>query len=152
MRRKEKEITSPEEIEAVIKKASVCRLGLSINDTPYIVPMNFGYKDGTLFFHSARQGRKIETLSQNKRICFEMDIEHEIKSADSACEFGMKYISVIGFGDAEFIEDTEGKKKALDIIMEHYKPEQIFEYNERLVKRIKVFQVKVQSMTGKKSN
>jgi len=58
MRRKEKEITEKSEIEDVIHKAIVCRMGLSDNNIPYIVPMCFGYKDNTIFVHGFLKGKK----------------------------------------------------------------------------------------------
>ena len=57
MRRKEKEITITKEIEKILKESKVCRLAMVDEDKPYIVPMNFGYSNGYLFFHSAKQGR-----------------------------------------------------------------------------------------------
>lgn len=58
MQRKDKEITSQETIEAVIKKALVCRIGLSDGQNPYVVPVCFGYKERSLYFHSASSGEK----------------------------------------------------------------------------------------------
>ena len=62
MRRKDKEIKDKAEIESIIKRATVCRIGLSENNVAYIVPMNFGYKDNSLYFHSAPMGKKIEII------------------------------------------------------------------------------------------
>ena len=56
MRRKEKEITDKTAMESIILKSSVCRLALSEENRPYIVPLCFGYEDDTLYFHSAREG------------------------------------------------------------------------------------------------
>ena len=43
---------------------------------PYVIPLNFGYKieDNSLvlFFHSAREGRKIDILKEYNAVCFEM--------------------------------------------------------------------------------
>ncbi|MFC1532217.1 pyridoxamine 5'-phosphate oxidase family protein [Thermodesulfobacteriota bacterium] len=66
MRRKEKEITKKSEIEAVINKALVCRVGLSDNNFPYIVPLCFGYQDNTIYIHGALEGRKIDILKKIK--------------------------------------------------------------------------------------
>ena len=49
-------------IEEVIARAPVCRLALSDNGEPYVVPMNFGYSDGVLYFHGAPNGRKIDII------------------------------------------------------------------------------------------
>ena len=60
MRRKDKEIKDQQEIESILGKADVCRLAFSDNDIPYIVPVNYGYRDHCLYFHSAKEGKKID--------------------------------------------------------------------------------------------
>ena len=45
-------------IEAIIRKAAVCRLGILDGDTPTIVPLCFGYRDNTLYFHGAVKSGK----------------------------------------------------------------------------------------------
>jgi nitroimidazol reductase NimA-like FMN-containing flavoprotein (pyridoxamine 5'-phosphate oxidase superfamily) len=59
LRRTDKEITDKSEIESIIRKSLVCRLGLTDNARPYIVPLCFGYTDNRLYFHSATEGRGI---------------------------------------------------------------------------------------------
>lgn len=51
MRRKENQIESIGMIEEIIKRENVLRLGLSLNNMPYIVPLNYGYKDKTFYVH-----------------------------------------------------------------------------------------------------
>lgn len=150
MRRKEKEITDKTAMESIILKSSVCRLAMSEENRPYIVPLCFGYVDDTLYFHSAREGRKLDILRKNNKVCFEFDIEHEIVEADDACTWTMKYQSVIGVGKGSIIEDLESKRKALDIIMQHYSRNS-YEYPDKLVKKIVIIKVEIKHMTGKKS-
>ena len=151
MRRKDKEIKDKKEIELIIRKANVCRIALSDNNMPYIVPVNFGYKDNSLYIHSATEGKKIEIIKKNNDICFEIDIAHEILQGKSACHTTMKYYSVIGYGKAYLIDDSEEKIKALNIIIEHYLPEIPHEYSEKLLKKIVIIKVEIDNMTGKKS-
>jgi nitroimidazol reductase NimA-like FMN-containing flavoprotein (pyridoxamine 5'-phosphate oxidase superfamily) len=151
LRRKDKEITDKNEIESIIRKSLVCRLGLADNGMPYIVPLCFGYKDNSLYFHSAKEGRKIEIIKRNNAVCFEFDIDSEIKSGKDACAWGMKYRSVIGYGTATLIEDPEEKRKALDVIMAQY-ADGAFEYSEKAFGKALVIKVEIESMTGKKSN
>ena len=152
MRRKEKEITDKSEIESIIRKSMVCRLGLADDSTPYVVPLCFGYDNGALFFHSAKEGRKIEILKKNNQVCFEFDIAPEVQPGGrEACAWGMKYRSVIGFGKASFIEDPEKRRKALDIIMRQY-ADGDFEYSEKSFEKALVIKVEIESMTGKKSD
>ena len=50
MRRKDREITDRSKLEKIIKKSRICRLAMVDGNVPYVVPLNFGYCDGTLFF------------------------------------------------------------------------------------------------------
>ena len=150
MRRKDKEITSRNEIEAVIRKSTVCRLALAKEEQPYLVPLCFGYKDNSLYFHSSPKGKKLDLIKKNNKVCFEFDIVHEIKAADRPCEWGMQYESVIGFGEASFIEDSDSKRKALDIIMEQYSDKSSL-YSETRVKQTVIIKVEIIRMTGKRS-
>ncbi|WP_317063690.1 pyridoxamine 5'-phosphate oxidase family protein [Methanoculleus caldifontis] len=98
MRRKDKEITDPALLSAVLREAFVCRLGLVDGDRPYVVPMNFAHSGGCLYLHSAGEGRKIEILGRNNRVCFEAETGVELVRAEKACDFGARYLSVIGAG------------------------------------------------------
>jgi nitroimidazol reductase NimA-like FMN-containing flavoprotein (pyridoxamine 5'-phosphate oxidase superfamily) len=151
LRRKEKEITDKSEIDAIIRKSQVCRLGLVDEGIAYIVPLCFGYKDNTLFFHSATEGRKIEILKRNNRVCFEFDGDTHIQPGKAACDWGMRYRSVIGYGTASFIEDPTKKRRALDIIMGQY-ADGAFEYSDKALTKTRVIKVDISSMTGKKSD
>jgi len=151
MRRSEKEITDESAIEAIINASLVCRLALSDGDQPYIVPLSFGYQDKTLYFHSALEGKKIDILKKNNRICFEFDVNTEIIEAEKACKWGMKYQSVIGFGRAVLVENIQEKQKALNIIMNHYS-DRNFQFPDKAIEKIAVIKIKIESMTGKHSS
>ena len=151
MRRKDKEIKYENTITSIIKRAAVCRIGLSENNVPYIVPLNFGYKDNCLYFHSAKEGKKIDMIRKNNSVCFEIDMDTELVEAENACGWGMKYYSIIGFGKAFLVDDFDEKRKALDIIMEHYSGKSSFEYSEEAVINTAIIKVEMESMTGKKS-
>ena len=69
MRRKEREILIKNDMISIIKEAKICRLGLCNNNTPYIVPLTHGYKDNCLYFHSAKEGMKIDMIKQNPHVC-----------------------------------------------------------------------------------
>jgi len=150
VRKKDLEIKDKSIIESILNKADVCRIAVSENDIPYIIPVNFGYKDDCLYIHCAPEGKKIEILKKNNHICFEVDIDHEFIESDRPCHFSMKYRSVIGFGEAFIIESSEEKKEALDIIVGHYTGGS-HEYPEDIVKYVTVIRVDIDNMTGKQS-
>lgn len=151
MRRRDKEITEKKDIEDVILNATVCKLAMCDGHRPYIVPLCFGFKNNTLYFHSAPEGKKIDMLKNNHHVCFEFDIHTQVIKSAKACKWGMKYKSVIGYGKASFITDEDLKRRALDIIMQQYGGE-AFTYEEGLLTSIVIIKVDIESMTGKKSD
>jgi len=151
MRRKDKEITDISGIESILRRALVCRLAMADHNRPYIVPLNFAYKDNCLYFHTGRQGQKIDCLRKNENVCFEVDEEVEIVSSGEACGWGVKYFSVIGFGRAVMIDDPQDKIQALNVIMEKYSGTSGWDYPLNNLDRTLVIKVLIDRLTGKKS-
>lgn len=150
MRRKEKEIQDKSKIEEILKNARVCRLAMVDGNEPYIVPMNFGYSENCLYFHSAAQGRKIDLLKKNPNICFEVDELIALKKASQACDWGASFKSVIGTGTASLVNTPDEKKNALDVIMAQYS-KRSFIYPEDMLEKTAVIRVDILQMTGKQS-
>jgi len=150
MRRSEREIADRSAIEEIISRSKVCKLALCDGRIPYIVPMCFGFKDNTLFFHSAPKGKKIDILKKNPNVCFEFDILTQVIQSAKACKWGMKYKSVIGFGTASFIAEDDLKRQAFDTIMNQY-ANGSFLYEEASLKSAIIIKVEIHSMTGKQS-
>jgi len=119
MRRKEKEITDNEVLHEIIRSSQVCRLGLSDGNVPYIVPLCFGYKDRTLYFHSAAEGKKIELIKKNPNVCFEFDHNVEVVRAEKPCSWGMKYQSIIWLRQGYFYRKPRRKAESTKY---HYEP------------------------------
>ncbi len=150
MRRTEKEIKNRSQIEDILKQARVCRLAMADDDFPYIVPLNFGYRDDVIYIHSAQQGRKIDLLKKNPNVCFEVDELSRLKKAKQACDWGVEYKSVIGTGRAVFVDDKADKIRALDIIMAQYS-DRSFEYSEEMLAKTCIIKIMIKEMTGKQS-
>lgn len=150
MRRTDKEITEQKAMDEIMKKAQVCRLGVSYESMVYIIPMSFGYVDRVLYFHSGAEGLKLLILKENPKACFEVDIDTEVIPSEHGCNWSMRYQSVIGFGEVEFIEDLEEKRKALQIIMQQY-GDDLKMVEDVELSGITIFKLVVSSMTGKKS-
>jgi nitroimidazol reductase NimA-like FMN-containing flavoprotein (pyridoxamine 5'-phosphate oxidase superfamily) len=153
MRKKEREIKNMVEIESIIQDADVCRIALTDGNTPYIVPMNFGYTGGNerrIFFHCAPEGRKLEMIRKNNYTCFEMDVAHKVIKGRKACDFTMKYRSVIGYGYISEIDGLQEKMKGLDCIMSHYSNDKIFTYNQETLEKTTVLCLEISQITGKK--
>ncbi len=123
--------------------------------TPYVVPMSYGFSYEndklTLYFHSAKEGRKIDILKKNPKVSFDICVEKEIVIDDgNACRSGRFYESVIGFGHVEFIEDIPAKCKALTYLMQRQSNGRHFEFNEKAANSVCVFKILVDEFTGKR--
>ena len=143
-------ITDIAEIERIIKKATHCRIGLVDNDEPYIIPVSFGYERNALYFHGALQGRKVELIKKNNKICFEIDTDVEVVKAEEACSWTMKYRSVIGVGKACILEKDEEKSHGLRVIMRRY-AEGDFGIPEEKLDSVLVVRIDIESITGRQS-
>lgn len=152
MRRKDREITEPDKIAAVIKQCEACRIAFFDGEYPYVVPMNFGmeYKDNVfnLYFHCASEGKKLSLIKENNKVGFEMDCAHKLITGEKACDYTMEYESVIGQGVIEILPEDQ-KRNGLDILMRQYSDAGEFEYNENYLKAVTVFRLTVTGITAK---
>jgi nitroimidazol reductase NimA-like FMN-containing flavoprotein (pyridoxamine 5'-phosphate oxidase superfamily) len=153
MRRKEKEITEQASMEEIIKRSSICRLAMADESgNPYVIPLCFGYRGNTVYLHSAREGRKIDILKNNPRVCVLFDIDQEVLPGKEACEWGMRFQSVIAFGTASFLEKKEEKHDALNIIMDNYSNgNEAWRYPKKAMDAVLIIKIHVEEMTGKVS-
>lgn len=73
-----------------------------------------------LYVHSAREGRKIDLLRANPRVCFEVESEVGLVAGKSPCDWSVRYRSVIGWGRASLVEDRPERLRALDLLVRKY--------------------------------
>jgi uncharacterized protein len=144
-------IQDQQQIEEILSKARFLCLALADADTPYIVPIAFGYKENTIYLHSSQKGKKIEIIKKNPIVCFETDVESEIIPADGICNYNVRYKSVIGSGKAYFVEDYNEKVKGLTVLSEHYGKKKPYEFEEWKVNRLCVIKIEIERITGKES-
>lgn len=149
MRRKDKEVIDPKVIGEVFATAEVCRLAMVDHGEPYVVPLNYGYRDHALFFHSAAAGRKIDILKRNPAVCFEIETPSAILKHAAPCHWGIKARSLIGYGRVEIITDYLQKKQGLDIIMTHHGKTDPNVYDENQLGAVVILKLTVESVTCK---
>lgn len=153
MRRSDREVTDFDGIMAIIKACDVIRLAMvDEKGQPYIVPLNFGWdiEDGrlTLYFHCAKEGRKLDILRQNPKVCFEMDTDHRLTVAEKPCGYSFGYKSVIGWGEVELLETHVAKAFGLQAVMRHA-GRLDSKFSPTDTRRVCVARVTVEQMTGK---
>ena len=139
-----------QDIETIIRRATVCRLGLIDGEAPYVVPLCFGYRNGSFYFHTSPKSRKLEMIQKHPRVCLEMDVGTEPLAADTPCDWNMRYASVIAFGMAAIVEDASEKREALAAIMDQYTGGP-YDFPEEKLAITAVIKVMVERMTGRRS-
>jgi nitroimidazol reductase NimA-like FMN-containing flavoprotein (pyridoxamine 5'-phosphate oxidase superfamily) len=150
MRRREKKM-GVAEAKAFLEAAKVGRLALSVNDEPYVVPVIFVYFNATIFFHCAREGKKIDYISANARVCFEVDEFLEVKTADPPCNSTLTYRSVIAYGAAAFVDDVGEREAVLMRLMEKYGRTSHVPFDTKMLEQTVIVAINVDWLTGKQS-
>lgn len=153
MRKREREITDPSEIQSILDACKILHLGLSDEEQPYVVPLNYGYilENGklTFYLHGANEGYKYDVIRKNPRISFAMECDAIPFEGKVACQYGMSYRSLMGMGQAEIVTDTEEKEYALSVLMKCQTGKD-FEFNEKLVSIVNVIKITVEHYSAKK--
>ncbi len=144
-------IEEREIIEKAIRECKECFVGMiDTQGFPYVIPMNFGYKDDAVYLHSGAEGSSIHSLEQNPNVCitFCTDTELTCQNSEVACSYRVKGVSVICRGKVIFVEDFDEKVKALDTLMAQYTTLP-FKYSKPSVINVKVWKVDVEQMSAR---
>lgn len=144
-------ITGRKEQEDIISQCDVCFVGIAEADgTPYVIPMNFGYAEGVIILHSAPEGKNLNLLALNNRVCVTFCTERKLvyQHPDVACSYSMNAKSVICKGTVSFIEDLTEKESALNLTMKNY-TDRPFKYSRPALVNVKVWRVTIDEMTAK---
>ena len=152
MTKREFKITDEAQIRGILDTARVLRVGIAVDNVPYIIPMNYGYtlEEGklTLYLHSAVKGDKLELLGKNPDICFELDCDYRPFEGVLPCQYGLSYSSLMGKGTARIIEDVEEKMAAMTALMKT-QTKKDFTFNEKLVSIVAVVRIDVEEYSAK---
>ena len=152
MTKRERQVTDEEQSTAILDAGKVLHLGLSVNDEPYVVPMNYGYvREGeklVVYLHSAVRGKKLDMIQANSKVFFEIDCDRMPFEGRVPCQYGMVYSSIMGRGTATLVEDPEAKMQAMSILMKTQTGKD-FTFNERLVSIVTVIRIDVLEYTAK---
>jgi len=153
MRRKDREVTDINQIKRILDDCKTCHLAMVDTGLPYVVPLSYAYtiteSTLTLFFHSAKEGRKIKTLQENNTVCFEMSREGEpVFAGKTPCNSGYYFSSVHGFGSVQFIDDMTEKCYALTLLVKHQANADV-DFTPAQADSVCVFKVISTDFTGK---
>jgi nitroimidazol reductase NimA-like FMN-containing flavoprotein (pyridoxamine 5'-phosphate oxidase superfamily) len=129
MRRRQCEITDPQEISRILSAATIGRMAtLGADGYPYITPVNYVYTNGCLYFHCARKGEKLDNIARDNRVCFQVDIplaylDLGYNPDAGACSLHQFYHCVIVRGRARVVPDGDLKTVALNALVAAHEPD-----------------------------
>jgi nitroimidazol reductase NimA-like FMN-containing flavoprotein (pyridoxamine 5'-phosphate oxidase superfamily) len=150
MRKSECEVTDTAVTGRILGRATQCRLAMVDGSEPYLVTMNCGWDGQHLLLHSAIQGRKLDILRANPRVCVEIDEDVQLVFGATGEECTANYVSVIGTGTASFVLDPQVKGRDLNVITHQCHPsvpEEVF--SDTALSRVAVLEVQFDHLTCK---
>jgi nitroimidazol reductase NimA-like FMN-containing flavoprotein (pyridoxamine 5'-phosphate oxidase superfamily) len=126
---------------ALLSAGKYGRLGLSLNDLPYVIPISYVYFDNKIYLHSRGGGRKIDLVSKNPSVCFQID------QLDEKC-----WSSVVAYGKARLSSDVEAKRRMFDVFIQkglggHGGKK--FDRDELENMEMTIWEIEVEEMTGR---
>jgi nitroimidazol reductase NimA-like FMN-containing flavoprotein (pyridoxamine 5'-phosphate oxidase superfamily) len=95
---------TPEQIENIIQSQSVCRLACILNNEPYVVPISY-YYDGSFFYCQSEEGKKIDAMRNNPKVCMQIDLINGMNN----------WQSVVVYGEYEELKNWKAEKARKDM-------------------------------------
>ena len=152
------EIKSKEKIIEFLNQQETGRVcSIDKDGFPQIIPMNFVYANDAIYMHSHPRGEKLENITKNPKVGFEVDQSLEFlpsyfSSPTDASQADTLYISVVIKGKAILVSDPKEKTLALNELMKKYQPEGGYEKmspDMEVVKEVAIIKVAPVTMRGK---
>jgi nitroimidazol reductase NimA-like FMN-containing flavoprotein (pyridoxamine 5'-phosphate oxidase superfamily) len=142
-------VNSLPEMEKILKEERVGYLGLSLDDVPYVVPLNYGYVAGKILFHCALSGNKLDHIRANPQVCFTVGRQFgDVVPHPQGAVCHVNSDSVICRGIARIIDDVEERRDVLDDFNKCLQPNA-----ERItigdVSNCSAVEIKINEMTGR---
>jgi len=154
MKKKEREITDKNSIIEILKNGKFATISMCRANEPYIVTLSYGFdlKCNSLYFHSAKEGLKVEILRENSNVCG--TVVDDLGYIMNDCSH--KYRSIVFWGKMATVEDLEEKKYGFNIILNHLednpgKIKKRFLKDDKAYDNICIMRLNIIEMTGKAS-
>ena len=100
-----------EEIELILHKQLLGRIGCHSDHTTYIVPISYAY-DGEFIYALTKEGLKISMMRQNRHVCFEVEDIPDLAN----------WKTVICWGEYEELPNKTERRLALELLNDRHLP------------------------------
>ena len=149
----EREVKDRRVMFGTLARNSVVTIAMSRNDEPYLVSVNYAYdpKAKSIFFHSAKSGKKLDYLEANPTIWCQ--VMEDMGYIEDKCDYAYRTVQFLG--NAEEVDNGDEKKAALALLIDQFACD-TERMRTRLLKkgrldRVRVFKIKILRMTCKES-
>ncbi|WP_174845460.1 pyridoxamine 5'-phosphate oxidase family protein [Sporolactobacillus shoreae] len=122
MRRQMNECRDQEKINLFLNHARIGFLGLSEENQPYVVPLNFVWYNNKIYFHGATEGRKADILQVHSNVCFTVCEEYGTMAHTVPAHTSTAYLSVMLFGKVARISNLDEGTEAMQKMLDKYVP------------------------------
>ena len=146
MRRKDREINTPEFYDLVFSRAETMSVAFRDDPYPYCQTFNIARTGNYIYIHSAREGRKLDLIRRDPRVAF--CLASGVRIDRDA--FTTYYNSLCGEGRATIVEDEAEKMAALDAIGEKYAAKCPRPSTPAQANRVAVIKIEIAALSGKK--
>lgn len=85
---------------------------------PYAVPLNYVCQAGSIYFHCAKAGHKLDAMRAHPQVCFTVVGKSDVVSS----KFTTYFSSVVAFGTARVVEENSARLAVLRALVEKYSP------------------------------
>lgn len=151
MRRKRQKL-SKEECDSILYRGTSGVLALHGDDGyPYAVPISYVYDGEKLWFHSAKNGHKIDAILKNEKASFCVIDQDQIVPE----EYTTYFRSVIAFGRVHILEDDTEKRSAIEKLAVKYAPDDTAENRDTAIERewkpLCMLEMEIEHLSGKQA-
>lgn len=158
MRLKLRKCNDEAAIQQFLERAETGFLGLSADDVPYVVPLNFVWREKILYFHGASEGRKADYMRANARGCFTVSQSYGTLTSPVPAHIDTAYMSVMLFGRLSIVDTLEESTAVMQAMIDKYMPgfyhqplaaQHLDKYRSSLGSRTVIYKLTVESMSAK---
>ena len=126
-RNPDRAVSDRAQLEAVLREAVICHVGVVRSGSPVVLPMAFAFDldgpdpGGSLYVHGSVAAGAL-TAAPDTDVCVTVTHVDGLVLARSAFHHSMNYRSAVVLGRGRLVSDRDERDRALDLIVEHVVP------------------------------
>ncbi len=153
-RHPERALAIPEDAASILAEALVAHVGIVEDGQPFVLPMTFYYRDGSIYLHGAPGSRTIKALAGGGPACVEVTLVDGLIASKSAETHSVNYRSVVCFGRGALVTDKEQRRVVLEAMIARYFPDRAAgtdyaSITEQEDKATRLIEVRIEEMSAK---